>query len=136
MQPEEIMALQELVRRVPISDHLIRYAMSLVRVTRVNDETAPGFVREAVSWGAGPRASQFLVIGGKARAALDGRTAVTEEDIRYVAKPVLRHRVLLNFAAEAEGLTSDDIVDRILENVDPNKSEALADAKLPPVLGS
>ena len=133
---QDLVEMQQLVRRVPISDHLIRYAMTLARVTRAGEEGAPAFVKEAVSWGAGPRASQFLVLGAKARAALAGRSGVSEEDIRAVAAPVLRHRILLNFAAEAEGLRSDDIVQRILESVDPNRSEALADDRLPPVLGS
>jgi MoxR-like ATPase len=133
---DEIKELQSLVRRIPVSDHLIRYAMQLVRVTRAAEDGAPAFVRESVSWGAGPRASQYLVLAGKARASLRGRAAVSQEDIREMAKPVLRHRVLLNFAAEAEGITSDHLVDRILETVDPTRSEALADDRLPPVLGS
>ena len=133
---QEILELQEVVRRVPISDHLIQYAMKLARCTRSGEKEAPAFLKETVAWGAGPRASQYLVLGAKARAALQGRPGVSEEDIRSVAKPVLRHRVLLNFAAEAEGITSDDLVDRILTNVDPTRSEALADAGLPKVLGS
>ena len=132
----EILELQELVRRVPISDHLIRYAMKLARFTRGTEPDAPGFLKEQVAWGAGPRASQYLVLGAKTRAALQGRAAASEEDIRWVAKPVLRHRVLLNFAAQAEGFTSDDLIDRILKSVDPTKSAALADAGLPKVLGS
>jgi MoxR-like ATPase len=133
---QEIIDLQDVVRRVPVSDHLINYAMKLARFTRGTEKDAPAFLKETVSWGAGPRATQYLVLGAKARAALSGRPGVSEEDIRWVAKPVLRHRVLLNFAAEAEGITSDDLVDRILTSVDPNKSEALADAGLPKVLGS
>jgi MoxR-like ATPase len=133
---QEILALQELVRRVPVSDHLIRYAMKLARFTRGTEPDAPGFLKETVAWGAGPRATQYLVLGAKARAALSGRPGVVEDDIRWVARPVLRHRVLLNFAAEAEGITSDDLIDRILSSVDPNQSEALADARLPKVLGS
>jgi MoxR-like ATPase len=132
----EILALQELVRRVPVSDHLIRYAMKLARYTRGTEPDAPGFLKETVAWGAGPRATQYLVLGAKARAALSGRPGVVEDDIRWVARPVLRHRVLLNFAAEAEGITSDDLIERILQSVDPNQSEALADARLPKVLGS
>jgi len=133
---QEILELQEVVRRVPISDHLVQYAMKLARCTRGTEKDAPGFLKETVSWGAGPRATQYLVLGAKARAALSGRPGVSQEDIRYVAKPVLRHRILLNFAAEAEGITSDDLVDRILTTVDPTKSAALADAGLPKVLGS
>ncbi|MBL8841761.1 MAG: MoxR family ATPase [Planctomycetes bacterium] len=133
---QELLSLQELVRRVPVSDHLIKYAMKLARWTRGTEKDAPGFLKETVAWGAGPRATQYLVLGAKARAALQGRPGVELEDIRWVAKPVLRHRVLLNFAAEAEGITSDDLVDRILDSVDPTKSEALADGRLPKVLGS
>jgi len=133
---QELLSLQELVRRVPVSDHLIKFAMRLARWTRGTEKDAPGFLKESVAWGAGPRATQYLVLGAKARAALHGRNAVELDDIRWVAKPVLRHRVLLNFAAEAEGLTSDDLVERILTSVDPNQSEALADARLPKVLGS
>ena len=133
---QEILALQDLVRRVPVSDHLIRYAMKLARFTRGTEADAPGFLKETVAWGAGPRATQYLVLGAKARAALSGRPGVVEDDIRWVARPVLRHRVLLNFAAEAEGITSDDLIERILSSVDPNKSEALADARLPKVLVS
>jgi MoxR-like ATPase len=133
---QEILELQELVRRVPISDHLIRYAMRLARWTRGTEKEAPGFLKETVAWGAGPRATQYLVLGAKARAALHGRPGVELDDIKWVAKPVLRHRVLLNFAAEAEGHTSDTLVERILETVDPNRSEALVDGGLPKVLGS
>ncbi len=133
---EEISEMHSLIRRVPISDHLIRYAMQLARVTRISEDGVPGFVKESVAWGAGPRASQFLVLGAKARAALHGRAGATEEDVKAVAKPVLRHRILMNFAAEAEGLTSDDLIDRILDTVDPTRSDALADERLPPVLGS
>ena len=133
---QEILQLQELVRRVPISDHLIKYAMRLARWTRGTEKDAPGFLKETVAWGAGPRATQYLVLGAKARAALHGRPGVELDDIKWVAKPVLRHRVLLNFAAEAEGHTSDTLIERILQTVDPNKSEALADGGLPKVLGS
>jgi MoxR-like ATPase len=133
---KEILELQDVVRRVPISDHLIQYAMRLARCTRSTEKDAPAFLKETVAWGAGPRATQYLVLGAKARAALSGRPGVSVEDVRWVAKPVLRHRVLLNFAAEAEGITSDDLVQRILDSVDPNQSAALADAGLPKVLGS
>ncbi len=112
------------------------YAMRLARWTRGTEKDAPGFLKETVAWGAGPRATQYLVLGAKARAALHGRPGVELDDIKWVAKPVLRHRVLLNFAAEAEGHTSDTLIERILQTVDPNKSEALADGGLPKVLGS
>ena len=114
---EEIIQLQQLVRRVPVADEVIRYAIGLTRATRVSTSDAPGFVREHISWGAGPRAGQYLILGGKARAILDGRSHVTFDDIRRVAHPVLRHRILTNFAAEAEGVTSDTIISRLLEEV-------------------
>ena len=112
---ERIMQLQGMVREVPIADDLIRYALRLTRATRVKTEDAPEFVKRHVDWGAGPRAGQYLVLGAKASAILDGRPHVTAEDIRRVALPVLRHRIVTNFAAEAEGVTSDDIITRLLE---------------------
>jgi MoxR-like ATPase len=136
LSAEQIMRLQQLVRRVPVGDSLIRYGMGLARCSRPHQAEAPAFIRESVAWGAGPRASQFLVLGAKARALLGGRPAVTGEDVRAVAKAVLRHRILPNFSAEAEGITSDDLVDRMIETVPPAESDALADGKLPPVLGS
>ncbi len=136
LSAEKILKLQLLVRRVPVGDSVIKYAMSFARASRPGADGVPGFIRESVAWGAGPRASQFLVLGAKARALLHGRPAVTGEDVRAVALPVLRHRILPNFSAEAEGITSDDLVRRIIETVPRAESEALADGKLPPVLGS
>jgi len=133
---EEILSLQALVRRVPISDHLIRYAMDLVRVSRLKGADAPDSVRDNLAWGAGPRATQFLILGAKARALIKGRFAVAGEDIRAMAHPVLRHRLITTFTAEAEGMTTDRIIDRIVETVPPNRSESLSDGKLPQVLGS
>jgi MoxR-like ATPase len=115
---EEILRLQEIVRKVPISDHVTRYAMRLVRCTRIRSADAPDFVNEWLSWGAGPRACQYLILGGKARALLHGRHHVSIEDIQGVAHPVLRHRLITNFNAEAEGINTDKIVDRLLEHVD------------------
>ena len=105
----EILELQRIVREVPVSDHVIRYALALVRQTRVGEPGVPDFVSEQLSWGAGPRAVQFLILGGKARALLHGRTHVTCEDIQALAKPVLRHRLVLSFTAESEGVTPDDV---------------------------
>jgi MoxR-like ATPase len=119
---EEIAAFQSLVRRVPVPPHAIVYAMRLVRATRVPSADVPDFVRQWVSWGAGPRAVQFLLLGAKTRAALAGRMFVTIEDIQAVAHPVLRHRVLTNFAAESEGVHSDQIVDRLLEAVSADEA--------------
>jgi MoxR-like ATPase len=125
LNSEEIIGLQEIVRRVPAADHVIRYAMKLVRLTRVSKGDTPKFVNDNVSWGAGPRATQYLILGGKARAVLHGRYYVSTEDIQAVALPVLRHRILTNFNAEAEGITSDRIVQDLLKHVDPKATESL-----------
>ena len=112
---EEIHQLAEVVRRVPIAEHVARYALQLVRSTRREKGSVPAFVKDYVSWGAGPRATQYLVLGGKARAILHGRYYVDVEDIRAVAPAVLRHRILTNFNAEAEGITPDKIVQKLIE---------------------
>jgi MoxR-like ATPase len=117
--PEKIRELQDLVLRVPAPDHVIRYAVELARRTRPKQNGAPDFINEFVAWGAGPRASQYLILGSKARAVLDARPAATVEDVRAIARPVLRHRVLTNFHAEAEGVTAPQLVDRLLETVKP-----------------
>ncbi len=122
LSAEEIIHLQRLVRRVPIAPHVIHYALRLVRATRVDQGEIPEFVKEWCSWGAGPRAVQFLLLGGKARAVLDGRYFVTTEDIKAIAHPVLRHRVITNYSAESEGITSDTVVDRLLESI-PERGE-------------
>ncbi len=119
LSPEQILALQELVRRVPVPDHVVRHAVDLVRHTRPKESTAPDFIRRHVSWGAGPRASQYLVLGAKARAVLQGRYAASVEDVRALAQPVLRHRVLPNFTAESEGITAEQLVQQVLELVKP-----------------
>jgi MoxR-like ATPase len=136
MGRQDIIRLQEIVRRVPVADHVIRYAMSLVRLTRRGKTEVPAFVSDYVAWGAGPRASQFLVLAGKARAVLHGRYYVSTEDIRKVAYPVLRHRVLTNFNAEAEGITSDEIVRQLIDVVPSGESEALSGGRVPEVFGS
>jgi MoxR-like ATPase len=115
---------------------MIKYAMGLARVSRPTQPEAPGFIKETVAWGAGPRASQYLVLAAKSRALLKGHSAVRGDDIRAVAPPVLRHRILPNFSAEAEGITSDDLVKRILDTVPRAESDLLSDARLPPVVGS
>jgi MoxR-like ATPase len=116
---EEVMALQEIVRKVPVADHVIRHALQFSRLTRKGETGTqlPDFVNEYVSWGAGPRASQYLILAGKARALLKGRYHVSTEDIRQVALPVLRHRIVTNFNAEAEGIKSDSIVKRLIEYI-------------------
>ena len=119
MGPEEILGLQSLVLRVPVADHVIKYAVSLVRASRPAWRTAPDFVKQYIAWGAGPRASQYLIIGAKARAILDGRYAVDVDDVRSLARPILRHRLLTNFQAEAEKITSDEAIAELLERVRP-----------------
>jgi MoxR-like ATPase len=114
---EDILTLQKLVRKVPAADHLFQYAAKLVRSTRPGESDAPDFIRRWLSYGAGPRASLFLIIAGKARAVLRGRFHVAVEDIQAVARPVLRHRIIPNFAARSEGLTPDDIVTKLLETI-------------------
>jgi MoxR-like ATPase len=117
LSPQQIRDLQELVLRVPVADHVVRHAVELVRATRPRETTAPQFVKDFVEWGAGPRASQFLVLGAKARAVLDGRLVASVEDVRALARPVLVHRVITNFRAESDGVKSDDVVLRVLEHV-------------------
>ena len=124
LNDHDILEIQRTVREVPASDHVLRYALALVRQTRVGEPGTPEVINEQLSWGAGPRAVQFLILGGKARALLDGRTYVSTDDVRALAKPVLRHRLVVNFAAESEGVTPDDVVDRLLE-LTPTKEDEL-----------
>jgi MoxR-like ATPase len=119
LSPREITELQDLVLRVPAADHVVRHAVELTRLTRPKEPGAPDFVRDLVEWGAGPRASQYMVLAAKARAILDGRLAASVEDVRALARPVLVHRVLTNFRAESDGVTSEEIVGRLLEKVKP-----------------
>jgi MoxR-like ATPase len=114
---EDVLALQHLVRRIPVTEALVRAAVTLVRMTRPGDAEAPGFMKEYVSWGAGPRASQYMVLGAKARAALDGRPMPDYEDLRAVAPTVLTHRLVINFAAEAAGRTAADLVTDLLKEM-------------------
>ena len=134
--PEEILTLQTLVREVPVSDHVIRYTLSLVRQTRVGEAGVPDFVADQLAWGAGPRAVQFLIIGAKARALMHRRTHVTIEDIQALAAPVLRHRIVVNFAAESDGVSSDDIVDRLLESTPAREDELANDARFKAIFAS
>ncbi len=117
LSPHKIRELQDLVLRVPAADHVIKYAVDLVRATRPNEPGSSELVKENVSWGAGPRASQYLVLGAKSRAILDGRMAASVEDVRALARNVLVHRVITNFRAESEGVSSAQIVERLLEKV-------------------
>ena len=123
---EDILALQQIVRRVPAADHVFEYARALSRATRPASNEAPDFVNELVNWGAGPRASIYLILAAKARAILHGRYHATTEDVREMALPVLRHRVLTTFNAEAAGITSDEVVLRLLAEIRPPMEQALA----------
>ncbi len=120
----EIIHLQQMVREVPVTDHVIRYTLALVRQTRVGEEGVPDFVTEQVRWGAGPRAVQYLILGGKARALLHGRTYVSTEDIQALARPVMRHRLVVSFSAESDGVTSEGVIDKLLE-ITPSKEDDL-----------
>ncbi len=113
---EEIYFFQDLVRKVPVADNVVQYAVDLVTKTRPAVPTAPQFIRDWISWGAGPRASQYLILGAKTRAILSGRYTPDIDDIRAMARPVLRHRLVTNFNAEADGITSVQIIDRLLGN--------------------
>ena len=123
LDAEQALGLQRLTRELPAAEPALRFAASLARATRPDDGSAPELVRRYVRWGAGPRAGQALVLGAKAHALLAGRFAVSPDDIRRVARPVLRHRVLPNFAAEAEGITAERIIDEVLGRVAPPRSE-------------
>jgi len=123
LSQEDILAHQQLVRRIPIAQAVIDHAVDLVRKTRVKDPDATDWIQKWLSWGAGPRASQYLVLGAKARAALDGRACATMDDVRAVAKPVLRHRILTTFTAEADGVTTDAVIERILKETPPGEGE-------------
>jgi len=121
----DILEMQDIVRKVPVAPYVIRYAMKFTRLTRKEKGEVPSFIRDFVTWGAGPRATQFLVLGAKARAVLHGRYYVSCEDIRAVAIPVLRHRIITNFNAEAEGVKPEDIIRRLADIIprDPNEEE-------------
>ena len=117
LKGSDVLAIQEIVRRVPISDHVVNYAISLVRATRPHEGEAPDFIKEWLTWGAGPRAAQYLVLGAKAKAILNGRYNVSCKDIRAMASPVLRHRIFTNFNADAEGITPDAVVEKLLDTI-------------------
>ncbi len=132
----DILRLQQTVRQIEVSDNVIRYALAIVRQTRVKQDGAPDFVLEQVGWGAGPRAVQYLILGGKARAAMMGRSHVDPEDVKFLAKPVLRHRLLVNFAAESDGITTDDVVGRIIDCTPTAQDELLRDARFQRIFAS
>jgi len=122
---QDILRIQEIIRRVPVADHVIEYAMKIVRATRVHEGGVPDVVSNYVSWGAGPRACQYLIMGGKVRAVLHGRFHVSTDDIKAVVKPVLRHRIVTNFNADAEGFDNDKIIDALVDLI-PAQDSAIA----------
>jgi MoxR-like ATPase len=117
LSANDILEMQDIVRKVPVAPYVIRYAMKFTRSTRKDKGPVPDFIREYVTWGAGPRASQFLILAAKARAVLHGRYYVACEDVRAVAPAVLRHRIITNFNAEAEGIKPDEIVKRLADMI-------------------
>jgi MoxR-like ATPase len=133
---DRILELQRLVRKVPVTDHVIRYTLALVRQTRVGEPGMPKFVRDWLSWGAGPRAVQYLILGGKARALLHGRAHVQCEDIQSLAYPVLRHRILTNFTAASEGITSDTVVDKLIKETPSREGELTRDERFKKIFAS
>ena len=136
LSADEIIRLQQTVREVPVSDHVIRYALALVRQTRLNSGHTPAFVSESISWGAGPRAVQFLVLGSKTRALLHGRSHVTTGDIEALARPVLRHRLAVNFAAQSDGISADDVIGQLIDNTPTREDELTSDARFQQLFAS
>ncbi len=136
LDADQIAKLAHIVRRVPIADHTARYALQLARLTRRNQPGVPEFIKDYVMWGAGPRASQYLVLAAKARAVLQGRYYVSQDDIRAVAAPVLRHRIKTNFNADAEGINADEIVRRLIALVPTLAEEDNPRGQLPEVFRS
>jgi len=120
----DIMAVQRIVRKVPVSDHVVDYAVTLARATRPHEKDTPDFINNYLTWGAGPRAAQYLVLGAKARAILRGRLNVSVEDVKQMAKPVLRHRIITNFNADAEGIDADTLIDKLIATVKEPGAEA------------
>jgi MoxR-like ATPase len=133
---DQILDLQRLVRKVPVTDHVIQYTLALVRQTRVSEPGAPKFIRDWLSWGAGPRAVQYLILGGKARALLHGRAHVQCEDIQSLAYPVLRHRILTNFTAASEGITPDTVIERLLKETPSREGELTRDERFKKMFAS
>ena len=128
-----IVKLQKLVASVAVSEYIIKYVAQVVRATRPDDPSAPDFIKELVDWGAGPRAGQFLINGGKALAAMDGRFSVAIDDIRKISIPVLRHRISTNFQAQAEGMTTETVIERLLEEISEPEIEKFSGPPTPPV---
>lgn len=133
---EQILDLQHLVKKVPVADQIIRYTLAVVRQTRVGEPGVPKFAKEWLSWGAGPRAVQNLVLGAKARALLYGRPHVTTDDIQALAAPVLRHRILTNFTAASEGVTTDQVIRRIIEETPTKDGDLEKDERFKKIFAS
>jgi MoxR-like ATPase len=133
---DQIIELQNLVRRVPVTDHVIRYTLALVRQTRIGEPGVPKFVRDWLSWGAGPRAVQYLILGGKARALLHGRVHVQTDDIKTLAFPVLRHRILTNFTAASEGISPDTVIKKLLDETPDKESDLTKDERFKKIFAS
>jgi MoxR-like ATPase len=133
---DQILELQRLVRRVPVTDHVLHYTLALVRQTRISEPGAPKFIKDWLAWGAGPRATQYLILGGKARALLKGRTHVQTEDIQELALPVLRHRILTNFTAASEGVTTDKVIERIVRDTPSKEGELTKDERFKKIFAS
>jgi MoxR-like ATPase len=133
---DQILELQNLVRRVPVTDSVIKYTLALVRQTRVGEPGVPKFIRDWLSWGAGPRAVQYLILGGKARALLYGRTSVSTDDVKSLAYPVLRHRILTNFTAASEGISSDTVIKKLIEETPDKESELTRDERFKKIFAS
>lgn len=132
----EILALQDFIRSIEVSENVVRYALAIVRQTRVGQAGVPEFVQEQLAWGAGPRAVQFLILGAKAKAALSGRAQADTSDVQFCAKPVLRHRIVVNFAAESDGITSDKVIDELLKQTPTAQDELLSDARFKKLFAS
>lgn len=136
LDARQVLDSQRTVRQVPAARQVVGHALDLVRGTRPHEAGAPAVVKRMVRWGVGPRAVQFLVAAAKARAILHGRYHLSTDDVRAVAHPVLRHRIVTNFSAEAEGYTTDRIINEVLEKTPPNESPLTQDGRLQKVLGS
>jgi MoxR-like ATPase len=132
----DILRFHQLVRRIPAAPDVIRHALDLARATRPHDELAPPLIKKLITWGAGPRAVQAMLLGAKARAALHGRHHVSTADVRALAQPVLRHRIVTNFSAEAEGYSTDRIVDQLLSSIDPTRTTLDSHERISKVLSS
>src|SRR5437868_1640438 len=133
---DQIVELQKLVRKVPVSDHVIRFTLALVRQTRLGEVGVPKFVRDWLSWGAGPRAVQYLILGGKARALLNGRVHVQTDDIQALAYPVLRHRILTNFTAASEGISPDVVIKKLVDETPSKESDLSRDDRFKKIFAS